>query len=150
MEGMRIPGLRLELDAELPWRPTRWTGVSWLPLHLDEPEGPAGSSRGAGDAGASGRRPGATVLIRMEPGCAYAAHRHVGSEDVLVLSGGYADEDGEYRAGEHVHYPPGSTHAPRALGAEGEPIGAENPPCILYSSVPDGIELLEEGPERRR
>lgn len=132
---MRIPGLRFDLESGLAWRPTRWAGVSWLPLHLDDPGGAAGA-----------RRPGATVLIRMEPGRAYAAHRHVGSEDVLVLCGGYADEAGEYHAGEHVHYAPGSVHTPRALGAPERAIGAENPPCILYSTVPEGIELLEQGP----
>ena len=134
---MQIPGLRLDEGAELPWRSTRWPGVSWLPLHLDDPEG---------GAGRDGRRPGATVLIRMEPGRAYAAHRHVGSEDVLVLAGGYTDEAGEYRAGEHVHYAPGSAHAPRALGSADDPISDANPACILYSNVPEGIELLEDEP----
>ena len=42
----------------------------------------------------------ATVLIRMQPGCRYPAHRHVGIEEVLILQGGYGDESGEHRAGD--------------------------------------------------
>ena len=42
-------------------------------------------------------------LIRMEPGAGYEAHRHLGSEDVLVLQGGYRDAIGEYDCGTHVH-----------------------------------------------
>ena len=87
---------------------------------------------------------GATVLIRMEPGCGYTPHRHVGTEDVLVLAGGYRDEFGTYRQGDHVHYDPGSAHAPCALGERGRPVDEANPACILYSTVPEGIELLEE------
>jgi anti-sigma factor ChrR (cupin superfamily) len=128
---MRIPGLQLAGDlAALAWRATSDAGVHWLPLFLEE-------SRVEG-----ARRGGATVLIRMAPGAGYAAHRHVGGEDVLVLQGGYRDELGEYLQGEHVHYPPESTHAPVALGDAERPAGPENPPCILYASAPLGIELL--------
>ncbi len=128
---MFLTGLSLGPQAEdWPWRPTRDQGVSWIPLHLDpKPDEP-------------GRRGGATVLIRMEPGCAYAAHRHLGSEDVLVLQGGYRDGEGSYHQGQHVHYPPGSAHAPRALGDPERPIDGSNPACILYAHVPGGIELL--------
>jgi anti-sigma factor ChrR (cupin superfamily) len=127
---MRIPGLHVDgaLD-ELPWRATSDPGVSWLPLHLEE-SGSQGTRRGGG-----------VVLIRMEPGRGYAPHRHVGGEDVLVLQGGYCDEQGKYRAGDHVHYPPGSVHAPVALGTVGA-AGPDNPACVLYASVPLGIELL--------
>jgi anti-sigma factor ChrR (cupin superfamily) len=127
---MRIPGLQLAGDlADLPWRATSDGGVHWLPLFLEE-----AASRGA-------HRGGATVLIRMAPGAGYAAHRHVGGEDVLVLQGGYRDEQGEYRQGEHVHYPSGSAHAPVALGDPRRPAGPENPACILFASAPLGIEL---------
>ena len=79
----------------------------------------------------------------MAPGRGYAPHRHVGTEDVLVLQGGYRDELGEHRRGDHVHYPAGSTHAPQALGDPERPAGPDNPACVLFSVVPDGIELLE-------
>jgi anti-sigma factor ChrR (cupin superfamily) len=129
---MRIPGLHLdESIASLDWRPTRDPGVSWFPLHLADEES-SGTRRGA-----------ATVLIRMEPGSRYTPHRHLGTEDVLVLHGGFRDRWGEYRQGEHVHYPPGSVHAPVALGDAAQPSGPANPACILYASVPLGIELVE-------
>ena len=105
-------------------------GVEWIPLHQDEPPG-------------SGRGPvGAVVLIRMAPGRGYARHRHVGAEDVLVLGGGYRDESGEHRAGDHVHYPPGSVHTPVALGRADRPASPENSVCVLYSVVPGGIEYV--------
>ena len=129
---MRIPGLRLAPEIEaLPWLATSAPGVSWLPLRQE-------------DMGSSGRRrAGGTVLIHMDPGSGYAPHRHVGSEDVLVLQGGYRDEQGEYRQGDHVHYSPGSEHTPVALGDPRQPPGTGNPACILYTVVPLGIELLE-------
>jgi len=136
---MRIPGLSLadDLDA-LPWQSTRAEGIAWIPLHLagdpGTPEPARGSSRAA-----------ATVLIRMAPGRGYEPHRHVGTEDVLVLRGGYRDEFGTYCAGEHVHYAARSEHAPIALGDPERPADGDNPACVLYAVVPGGIELLERG-----
>lgn len=145
--------------AALPWRRTRVAGVSWIPLHLEsDAHGSAGASAATGTTGAtgasetpapSGSRGAACVLIRMEPGAGYAPHRHVGCEDVLVLAGGYADEWGSYRQGQHVHYPAGSVHAPRALGSPDRPAGPSNPACVLYSVVPEGIELLSSSPRPR-
>lgn len=128
----RIPGLSIPLDLEdLSWRPTQVPGVSWIPLHLDE-EASSGRSRGGG-----------TVLIRMAPGAGYEAHRHLGSEDVLVLQGGYRDALGEYPCGAHVHYPAESSHRPIALGdADREP-GPTNPACILFAVAAGGIEILD-------
>jgi len=129
---VRVPGLRIDSSLDdLPWRETRDPGVQWLALHLEEPDGTERSPR---------RRGAATVLIRMAPGSGYARHRHVGSEDVLVLQGGYRDEWGEHRAGAHVHYPAGSEHSPRALGKAGAP---DQEPCVLFACAPGGIELLE-------
>ena len=130
---MNILGLRWDEAgaAELEWRPTRVAGVAWIPLWVEPKRKAEPFTRGA-----------ACVLIRMEPGCGYTAHRHVGTEDVLVLAGGYRDEWGTYRQGEHVHYPAGSSHAPLALGQSDLPAGPSNPACVLFSSVPAGIELL--------
>lgn len=132
---MKIPGLRFEPDTELPWRETRLVGVSWLPLYVEEEPRREGRERGGG-----------AVLIRMEPGSGYAPHRHLGTEDVLVLQGGYRDEHGEYRSGEHVHYAGGSVHAPRALGDPDRPIDATNPACVLFAVAPEGIEILPDAP----
>ncbi|HED66391.1 MAG TPA: hypothetical protein ENJ09_12665 [Planctomycetes bacterium] len=119
---MRIPALELTADFDaLAWKSTNVEGVSWLPLHV---EGSAsGATRGA-----------ATVLIRMEPGASYGAHRHLGDEEVLVLSGGYRDERGVYPRGTFVHYEAGSEHRPVACEDEGV--------CILFAVATGGIELL--------
>jgi anti-sigma factor ChrR (cupin superfamily) len=128
---MRIPGFSARADWEaLPWRTTRDPGIRWLPLASDGTE-PGGDRRASG-----------AVLVWMAPGCGYRPHRHVGTEDVLVLRGGYRDAEGEHREGDHVHYPAGSSHAPVALGDPDRPAGPDNPACILFSVVPEGIEVL--------
>jgi anti-sigma factor ChrR (cupin superfamily) len=130
---MQIPGLDVKLDeGALPWRSTRYRGIQWLPL----------------DAGGATSDPrDATVLIRMEPGCGYPAHRHVDVEDVLILCGGYADERGEHGPGTYLRYPKGSIHAPRATGDPALPVGPANPACILFAVARGGVENL--GGERR-
>lgn len=136
---MRIPGLAVKIDEEaLAWRTTRHAGVEWVPLYLAssaEPEG--GAVRGPR---ASDRRPEeSTVLIRMAPGCGYPAHQHVGVEEVLVLRGGYRDEDGDHRAGDYVRYAAGSVHAPVALGDRAAPAGPGNEACLLFASARGGV-----------
>jgi len=131
---VKVPGLTVERDlGSIPWRATELPGVSWFPLHLGT-GAPVDRSRGAG-----------TVLIRMEPGAGYERHRHVGFEEVLVLQGGYRDEFGEHRRGDHVHYDDGSEHAPVALGDPSRPAGEDNPACVLFA-VAGGIELLDRRP----
>jgi anti-sigma factor ChrR (cupin superfamily) len=130
---MRLAGLEVKLDERaLAWRATRYPGVEWLPLHVDE---------GRGSERAGPRE--ATVLIRMQPGSGYPAHRHVGVEEVLVLRGGYRDALGEHRAGEYLRYPAGSAHAPVALGRADLPEGPANPACLLFASARGGVEALE-------
>ena len=99
------------------WKPTRHRGIFVNILRRDEKNGDA------------------TVLIRMEPGCAYPAHRHVGLEEVLILQGGYRDSRGERRAGDYILNDAASAHAPIAL--EGED-------CIMLAVAHGGIELLEK------
>lgn len=126
---MNLAGLVLDVrDAGVPWRETRFPGVSWWPLHFDPAAGPESP---------------ATVLIRMEPGRGYPAHEHLDVEDVLVLQGGYADEFGAHRTGDYVRYPAGSRHAPVALGEAGRPADAGHPPCLLFAVARGGIRPLE-------
>jgi anti-sigma factor ChrR (cupin superfamily) len=128
---MQIPGLMVEdsLDS-LPWRATRVDGVEWIDL------APDGGARAAAEAPAP-----MTVLIRMAPGVGYPGHRHVGAEDVLILRGGYADDDGQvHRVGSYVRYPAGSVHHPTALGRADRPISEDNPPCVLYAVAHGGTE----------
>ena len=75
----------------------------------------------------------ATVLIRMQPGSAYPAHRHVGVEEVLILQGGYRDSKGSHCAGDYVVNDAGSAHHPVALE------GTED--CIMLAIAHGGIEI---------
>lgn len=139
---MRIPGLNLSArDEGIPWRPTRSEGVSWVLVasEAEETEHPQGAPKSA---------MGATVLIRMEPGCGYPAHRHLDVEEVWVLAGGYRDEQGSYRQGEFVRYPAGSEHTPVALGKRGESISEQNPVCLLLATARGGIENLSDEGKR--
>lgn len=124
---MQIPGLRIDSGLEgLAWQPTRYEGVEWIDL---APEDNSATM---------------TVLIRMAPGRGYPAHRHLGPEDVLVLRGGYRDGDGRLaETGAFLRYPPGSVHAPVALGELDEPESDGNPACVLFAVAHGGTELAE-------
>jgi len=102
----------------IPWRTTRYPGVTVHFYASDE---------------RSGR---VLALIRMDPGCGYPRHRHRGSEEVLVLQGGYHDEQGDYRAGHFVRHEDGSSHSPIAVDGHGAV------PCVLLALAHEGIALL--------
>lgn len=53
-------------------------------------------------------------LSRLAAGTAMPPHDHPGGEEVLVLEGTLADEDGTYGPGTWLRLPPGSRHAPRS------------------------------------
>jgi anti-sigma factor ChrR (cupin superfamily) len=74
-----------------------------------------------------------TIFIRMQPGCGYPAHRHVGIEEVLILQGGYRDSLGSHRAGDYIVNEAGSAHYPVALE------GTED--CIMLAIAHGGIRL---------
>jgi putative transcriptional regulator len=102
----------------IPWRATRYPGVA---VHFY----------------ASDERTGRVLaLIRMDPGCGYPRHRHQGCEQVLVLQGGYRDEQGSYRAGCFVPHEDGTIHGPIALDGDGAA------PCVLLALAHEGITLL--------
>ena len=58
------------------------------------------------------------ALLRWTPGTPYVRHEHDTVEEVFVLEGSFADEDGEYPAGSWIRNPVGSRHTPVA-GPEG-------------------------------
>ena len=141
LSQFHIPSLSAPETESLRWRETSTRGVSWILMAPDVPPPERGSEPlEAGDR--DPKRSGACVLIRMEPGCGYPTHRHLGAEDVLVLQGGYRDEFGRHVQGDFVRYPPDSDHAPVALGDAVRPPGVDNPACVLFSSIAEGIELL--------
>lgn len=59
----------------------------------------------------------ATSIVRYAVGSAFPAHVHTGGEEILVLSGTFQDEHGDYPAGSYFRNPPGTSHSPAA--AEG-------------------------------
>jgi putative transcriptional regulator len=91
--------------AELPPGPRprwRWLwapGARWALLH----ESPDGTRLMAG---------------RMPGGLTFPRHRHVGPEDVVLLSGAYEDQEGRFAVGDYASYPPGSEHEPRTVAGE--------------------------------
>ncbi|HEX3560498.1 MAG TPA: cupin domain-containing protein [Pyrinomonadaceae bacterium] len=104
--------------TRIPWRSTRHEGIHLHFLRRDAATGDA------------------TVLIRMEPGCSYPAHRHNGVEEVFILQGGYRDARGTYRAGDYVLNEAGSAHEPTALTDPTED-------CIMLAVAHGGIETQE-------
>jgi quercetin dioxygenase-like cupin family protein len=56
-------------------------------------------------------------LVRLRAGARFPMHRHLGAERVLVLQGGYEDEQSGrvYRPGDFHEMPAGSSHAYTAL-----------------------------------
>jgi anti-sigma factor ChrR (cupin superfamily) len=54
----------------------------------------------------------ATSIVRYDPGSRFPEHGHEQGEELLVLSGVFSDEGGDYPAGSYVRNPPGSRHAP--------------------------------------
>jgi anti-sigma factor ChrR (cupin superfamily) len=103
--------------SPIPFKSTRSPGVSIHSYHRDEATG------------------NAAVMIKMEPGCSYPQHRHRGTEELLILQGGYRDEHGEYREGQYVRYEDGSDHHPVAL--------ENGPPCVFFAVSAEGIDLLD-------
>jgi anti-sigma factor ChrR (cupin superfamily) len=103
--------------SKIPWRATRHAGVHLHVLRRDAETGDA------------------TVLIRMEPGSLYPAHRHRGVEEVFILQGGYTDSRGAHRAGDYVINEAGSAHHPRALEDPAED-------CVMLAFARGGIEIL--------
>jgi len=103
--------------SRIPWSATRHRGIHLHVLRRDEESGDA------------------TVLIRMEPGCSYPAHRHRGVEEVFILQGGYRDARGLHRAGDYVLNDAGSAHAPTALEDSDED-------CVMLAFAHGGVEII--------
>ena len=62
----------------------------------------------------------ATSLVRYATESHFPRHLHPGGEEILVLSGIFCDEHGQYPAGWYLRNPPGSSHQP--FSAEGATI----------------------------
>lgn len=60
----------------------------------------------------------ATSIVRYKANSTFSSHTHHGGEEILVLSGTFADEHGEYPTGSYIRNPIGTKHTPR-VGADG-------------------------------
>lgn len=78
-------------------------------------------------------------LVRIRAGARFPQHRHLGAERVLVLAGGYRDEQSGrvYWAGDLHEMVEGSSHAYTALGERD---------LLLAVSVLRGVEVEGYGP----
>jgi anti-sigma factor ChrR (cupin superfamily) len=56
----------------------------------------------------------ATSVVRYEAGSQFPVHSHELGEEILVLEGEFADEQGAYGKGTYIKNPPGSSHSPRS------------------------------------
>ncbi|MEM0980777.1 MAG: cupin domain-containing protein [Cyanobacteria bacterium P01_H01_bin.58] len=83
------------------WAPGLVPGLQVLPLHAHGTE--------------------QVALVKWAPGTKFQPHRHWGGEEIFVLEGTFADEQGVYPKGTWLRNPPGSVHTP--FSKEG---------CLIY------------------
>lgn len=98
----QVRGLNLDLSAkiaidtdQMDWIASPADGVARKPLEREEIE--------------SGRT---TSIVRFAPGSQFKPHSHPLGEEILVLSGVFSDEHGDYGEGTYIRNPPGTSHAP--------------------------------------
>lgn len=56
----------------------------------------------------------ATSVVRYAPKSYFPSHAHPGGEEIMVLSGTFSDQSGDYPQGFYLRNPPGSSHAPNS------------------------------------
>lgn len=81
------------------WQPSPALGVLRKPLAREERE--------------SGH---ATSIVEYAAGARFKRHEHPKGEEILVLSGVFSDESGDYGPGHYFRNPAGSGHAPFSEG----------------------------------
>ncbi len=77
------------------WQDSPMPGVQRKPLAREEAE-----------------RGHATSIVRYMPGSRFSEHPYPLGEEILVLSGTFSDETGDYHAGTYFRNPEGFSHAP--------------------------------------
>ena len=53
-----------------------------------------------------------TTVVKYLPDSSFPAHKHINGEEIYVLEGTFADNNGNYPAGSYLRNPPGTSHAP--------------------------------------
>lgn len=56
----------------------------------------------------------ATSIVKYAPESVFPQHAHPGGEEILVLSGIFSDQSGDYPAGWYLRNPPGTAHSPHS------------------------------------
>jgi anti-sigma factor ChrR (cupin superfamily) len=72
-------------------------------------------------------------LVWADPGATHTRHRHLGSENILVLQGGLRDERGSYGPGDICRSRTGSVHSEEALPGDD---------CVCYVVYYGGLEAV--------
>jgi anti-sigma factor ChrR (cupin superfamily) len=57
----------------------------------------------------------ATSIVRYAPDSHFPPHAHPEGEEILVLSGTFSDETGDFPAGWYLRNPPGTSHQPSSI-----------------------------------
>ena len=83
------------LSSQYSWKPTPQKGVERVMLDR-----------------IGGEKARATTVVRYAPESFFPSHGHPGGEEILVLSGTFSDQAGDYPEGWYLRNPPGSSHAP--------------------------------------
>lgn len=87
-------GHRVVDSRSADWQPGDAPGREVLPLYADADH------------------PEKMRLVRLGPGTMVPEHDHPGGEEVYVIDGAIADEDGTYGQGSWMRFPDGSRHQP--------------------------------------
>lgn len=74
------------------WSPGLVDGLEVMPLHSYDVE--------------------QVALVRWQPGTVFQPHKHLGGEEILVLKGTFADDQGRYPKGTWLRNPPDSINSP--------------------------------------
>ncbi|MDP5253762.1 MULTISPECIES: cupin domain-containing protein [unclassified Vibrio] len=57
----------------------------------------------------------ATSIVRYATNSEFPTHFHPGGEEILVLSGTFSDQSGDFPKGWYLRNPPGTSHAPSSI-----------------------------------
>lgn len=92
-----------------------------------------------------------TSLVKYEPGAQFPRHEHPGGEEILVLSGVFSDEQGDWQAGTYLLNPEGFAHAPYSREGCELFVKLRQYPGDDHLALPlASLEAVEEGGVKQR
>ncbi len=111
----KVDALLAKLDDATAWQPVPFPGVQLM--HID-----GGPLTAGADVG----------FVRIDAGCTFPEHTHIGQETVLILEGTYVDSDGTVvTRGDVAVRDAGTTHE----------ITATDEGCVFAVTVNGGVEI---------